>query len=156
MSIYQGVKTDLLAMTWVAGALIIGLSLGSAPVLAGDGEHRRYGPPSTEQILERWQTQLDLTDQQVAELEPMLERQQQERRTLMEPYLEQGREGMRQARDVLEPMREQHRAELASILSEDQLAQLDANRQAARQRMRERFRQYHRRKSAESEVTEES
>lgn len=156
MSKYQGLRTDLLAIAWAFAAILLGLSLGAAPVLAEEGHGRRHGPPSTEKMLVRWQTSLDLTDAQVAELEPMLERHRQERRTIMEPYMEQGREGMRQSREVMKPLREQHRAELASILSEDQMAQLDANRQAARERMKERYRQHRRRSSEEQATTEQS
>lgn len=111
----------------------------------GDGDGER---------LEAWIEQLGLTDEQRAAVEPIVRRRAaQSRAVLQAEGIERGKgprasaRQLRKAKRDLENIRKRTDAELAEILTDEQMDELKDARKAARKELRDRLKE--RRKEAE-------
>ena len=93
---------------------------------------------SLEDQLEFWQEELQLSEEQVSELKPILEEAREEMMKIRERYRGQGRQGMGQARQEIDKLNEETQARLEPILSEEQMARYKEIRKERVEQMRRR------------------
>lgn len=111
-------------------------AIGWLPVTTANAAQGGTQNRNPEQRLMRMQSHLDLTDEQVDRIRPILETHAAQARDLQEQYQGQDR---RQKRVEMQALREETKTALAEILTEDQLAkwqQMKENRQGKRSRCR--------------------
>jgi len=105
-----------------------------------------------EQSIQEIKTRLDLTDQQVEQMTPIIERSIESRRKILSSYgidVESGQRpeerlgfrGARAMRQELSAVSADTRGELKGILTEDQLAELETMQDEKRTTLRDRLRE---------------
>ena len=121
----------------ILSASITGLALAASPALAqGPGGRGDREPPSQEERAEartEMLAALDLSADQTARVEAVLDTLDAERTALMETARGSGdRDAMKEVRDEMKQLREAADTQLESIMSEDQYAQYEKLRRTQR------------------------
>ena len=120
------------------------IAIASVSVIAGPASAVDADAPSSEQIAERFEAakqRLKLTEEQAPQVEAVLRDSAEKRRAVLEKYDVGGDKKLsfrelRALRSELEPISEQTRASLSSILTPEQLSEFEAMQQEQRAEMR--------------------
>ena len=123
------------------------LTLMLSPLAHAADEQR----PDPEQRIEQMATRLDLTDEQIDQVTPVLQDSMERQRSILSSYgidldspdAQPGKLGMRKARAMrkeLDAVRTDTLDELELILSDEQLAEFERIQEERRTEMRERIR----------------
>jgi hypothetical protein len=86
------------------------------------------------------QEQLKLTDQQIEQIRPILEEQEENRSKIFEKYRSNRYQDRSTIRSEMQDLQAQTENQLADFLSEDQMQTYKDNQIKQRQRMNQRFR----------------
>ena len=123
-------STRVLSIMGVMLALVLSTA---TPLLAqGQGQGRRMGQLDVDSLVADLTVQLELTDEQAAQLKPVLEEQYTAMRELMMAARQSG--DMDSARPKMEELRKQHHEKVAKILTEEQLKKYQEIQESARRR----------------------
>lgn len=139
------------AVRLALAALVSFVSVAAAPAANGTGVFPASissGGAGDGERLEAWIEELELTDEQRKAVEPIVQRSVAQRRAVLQAEgIERGkgpRASLRQLRKVkrdLEKIRKRTDAELADVLTDDQMDTLTAARKAARKELRQRLKE---------------
>ena len=86
---------------------------------------------------------LQLTDDQIEQIRPVLEDQAQKRKEIFEAYSAQGNGDRRALRNQMRTLREETRSQVMDYLNEEQIAKYEAWQQERIQKMQNRGRRNH-------------
>lgn len=122
--------------TLILSATIASLSLAASPTLA-QGRVGPGGPPPSKEERAKARTEmlsaLDLSADQTAQVEAVLDTLGAERKVLMDTARESGdREAMKEVRDQMKELQDAADTQLKSIMSEDQYAKYEKLRASQR------------------------
>ena len=120
--------TRVLSFALLAMALVVATS--SSLWAQGQGQGRRMGQVDIDSLVADLTEQLDLTEKQAVQLKPVLEKQYSGMRELMMAARQSGDRSTVQPK--MAQLREQHHAEVAKILTEDQLKKYQEIQESSR------------------------
>lgn len=127
-------QTVIIALLGFIVWLLLVTGLHLLPAHAGPGP-RGMDP---EKQLAHLKDRLQLDDEQVEQIRPIITDAAAKRHAIMERYRSQGRSGMAAARKEMETLREETESRLGEILSAEQMTVFRELREEQRQRMRKR------------------
>jgi hypothetical protein len=94
---------------------------------------------TSEQVIERLRTRIDLTEEQAVQAGPIIKESIDKKRAVFEKYREQGLKVKQAMRSEMQAIGDATHAELSTILSTEQVAGLNAMKEEKRARMEERM-----------------
>lgn len=111
------------AIVMVAVGLIFGMTATTASAFRGENIK------SPEEIIADMKARLNLTDEQVSQIRPIVESNQEKRRAVFEKYRGNIRGNRSEFRSEMDAIRQEADQQLSGILSPDQMAELDKMRE---------------------------
>ena len=126
------------SLLWFILLLIILTLIQAMPAMA----FREKPCQDPEQIIATMQERLNLTDEQVEQIRPIVYEQSENRRELFEKYRSQGRQGRSAMREEMQEMRSETDARLAEILSDQQLQEYQKIQNQRCEQMDQKFRSH--------------
>lgn len=124
------------SLLWFFLLLIILTLIQAIPTMA----YRKKPNKDPEQIIATMQEQLELTDVQVERIQPIVQEQSEKRRELFKKYRPQGRQGLSAMREEMQKLRSEMDAQLAEILSDDQIEKYQMLQNQRREQMNQKYR----------------
>jgi Spy/CpxP family protein refolding chaperone len=119
----------------------LSLALGLLTVPPTDAQEREWARPTPEQMVEehltRMTEELELTDEQAAQVRPIIEELLAKRRGLMEKHRQRGRRPGGSGREEMEGLRKEMENRLGTVLTEEQMQRYRDGEQERRERRRE-------------------
>jgi Spy/CpxP family protein refolding chaperone len=101
----------------------------------GGGWMKKGMHKDPEQVIERLRTRLDLTEEQAVQAGPIIKESIDKRRAVFEKYREQGLKVKQAMRSEMQVIGDVTHAELATILSDEQIEELNAMKEEKRARI---------------------
>ncbi|MDH3626372.1 MAG: hypothetical protein OES25_01790 [Acidobacteriota bacterium] len=128
--------------------LLVALLIGATTVVVG--QERGRNPRLPENRLEKMETRLTLTAEQMDEVRPIIEKSWNDSTKLRESTRGSGSspESIKKMRDEMDALQQNTRKQLAEILTGEQLAEYDRMTQEEREEMRQRRRRRMRREES--------
>lgn len=102
-------------------AVFLIMSLAGCSTTFGQGLRSRQSVKTTDQIIQEMTFRLNLTEEQKAQVRPILEEQREKKAAIMEKYRDQGRGAKVYMRDDMEALELDVQLKLAKVLTEEQM-----------------------------------
>jgi ribosomal protein S13 len=115
----------------IMGLMIVSLTM-AMPAVGFQGKNAM----DPESIVSDLTTRLDLSDEQVVEIRPVIEDHAEKRRAIFDKYRAQGNQNQSAIRNEMDAVRQETHARLEKILSAVQMAEYQSYRKEQRQKMR--------------------
>ena len=112
--------------TVALSAVFLIISLAGCSTTSGQGLRSRQSVKTTGQIVEEMSARLNLTEEQKAQVRPILEEQREKRAAIMEQYRDQGRGAKMYMQDDMEALELETQVKLAQVLTDEQMEEYRA------------------------------
>jgi Spy/CpxP family protein refolding chaperone len=107
-------------------AVFLIISLAGCSTTSGQGLRSRQSVKTTGQLVDEMSSRLNLTEEQKAQVRPILEEQREKRAAIMEQYRDQGRGAKIYMQDDMEALELETQVKLAKVLTEEQMKEYRA------------------------------
>ena len=101
---------------------VVAMMFGLLLVLNNISYAQRQGGPTAEEMISKMQQDLDLSDEQAAQIKPIIEEENEKMKSLMEQMRKQGDATSESIRTEIEKIRQETETKLVTYLSEEQMS----------------------------------
>ncbi|MDM8550622.1 hypothetical protein QUF72_11110 [Desulfobacterales bacterium HSG2] len=122
-----------LTLNFKAGFLALVFMIASAYAMPAEAFRGRKAP-DPERIIANLTRELGLSETQADQVRPIIENQVEQRKSIFEKYSSQGRDGRQAMRGEMETLRSETKTQMASVLTDEQMAKYEAFQEQRRQK----------------------